>query len=124
MNELNLTPPNYAKIYSKKYMNKSNSKNLTLNNDKIVSTITNSQRKLRNEEGKKPTYKQKLRRIFDFFAQMGESVYTTKIKRKKFFKLCKQMNIIDNILPMKDLEILTVKVLTNKIKNSYSKANN
>ena len=77
--------------------------------------ISTTKRESNQAEKKGLTFRQKLKKIFDLYAQLGEGIYTTKLKQKKFIKLCIDMGIPDNIFPISSLELLVIKVLTKKV---------
>ena len=104
---INLSIPNY----SEKYLKKQNS-SFTITKQAIKrnqSGILISFNKKANT-----TYLEKMRKLFEYYSQIGESVYTTKMNIKKFIKLCNDMFIIDKNLSKEDLELLTIRILTKK----------
>lgn len=97
--------------YLEKYLKKQKS---SFNINKSVIKRNQSEALISFHKKDNKTYLEKMRKLFEYYAQLGESVYTTKICIKKFMKLCNDMNIIDKNLNKKDLELLIIRILTNK----------
>ena len=104
---LNLSISNY----SNKYLKKQNSSFII---SKPVIKRNQSEILISLNKKNNKTYLEKKRKLFEYYAQVGESVYTTKIYIKKFMKLCHDLNIIDKNLTEEDLELLIIRILTKK----------
>ena len=89
--------------YLEKYLKKQKS---SFNINKSVIKRNQSEALISFHKKDNKTYLEKMRKLFEYYAQLGESVYTTKICIKKFMKLCNDMNIIDKNLNKKDLEFI------------------
>ena len=112
MNSLN----NYLEIYQRRlYLQTRTDKKKTKRRTSSYDQVSTTKRTVEKNDKNTLTFKQKLRKIFDLYAQMGESVYTTKLKQKKFIKLCIDMDIPDKSFPVSSLELLIIKILTKKI---------
>lgn len=106
---------NYCNIYLKKeylkYLNTSKKKQRKSSYDMTIHHENN------NNEKSGYSFKQKLKKVFDLYVQTGESVYTDKLKRDKFIKMCVDMGIINECdINIKQLELMVIKTLQNKVK--------
>lgn len=107
---------NYSEIYQRKLMlQMSYGQKKTRKRTSSYDPISTTKRESNQAEKKGLTFRQKLKKIFDLYAQIGEGIYTTKLKQKKFIKLCIDMGIPDNDFPISSLELLVIKVLTKKV---------